>query len=268
MLPIKKTLLECIYDAGSFLRSNFRHVRKSRRKENQSSIVSFADVAAENRIIAKIRSRFPGHNIVSEEKGCSFKSNDYTWVIDPLDGSSNFVAGLPWFGVQMALLHEHLPIMAAIYLPMDDILYFCERGNGVLRNGKRIRTTKQRQLSNVLLSFGLDSVRNPKVMRSRGELFVKLARAVRNLRATNSVVDFCYLLDGRIGGIVNMNTKIWDIMPLSLMLPEAQGRLGNLTGGDISFDLTKQNYNRNYEIIGASRVLFPKLATVVGSTSQ
>ena len=256
---MKRTIIECVRSAGTILLKRFCHKENFRRKENQSSIVSSADIAAEKHIVACIKTRFPQHNIIAEESGHIGKSSKYTWVVDPLDGTSNFVAGLPWFGVQVVLLRETSPVMAAIYLPVEDALYFSERDHGVYRNGKRVKATPEIRLSNILLAFGLDADASRRNMQRNARLFTRLSCSVRNVRATNSVVDFCYLLDGRIGGIVNMHTKIWDILPLSLMLPEAGGHLTDLKGCEITFELGQKDYGHNYEVLGTSNTLYPKL---------
>ena len=88
-----------------------------------------------------IRRGFPGHNIISEEAGYIDNNSEYTWVIDPLDGTSNFASGIPWFGVLITLFKKNEPIMAGAYLPVQDILYFAEAGKGAFRNGQPLPET-------------------------------------------------------------------------------------------------------------------------------
>jgi myo-inositol-1(or 4)-monophosphatase len=257
----KATLLECVAMGGDVLRRSFGRLVHPRQKEAASSIVCDADLAAEKRILRHIRAWFPGHNTIAEESGRDWRGSEYTWVIDPLDGTSNFVAGIPWFGVQIALLRGLKPILGAMYLPLEDTLYFAEAGRGAYRNGKKVRVTAEPDLHRVLCAFGFDPA---PIRRSRRsiDLLLRVSAAVRNTRATNSLVDFCYTVDGRLGGCVNLKTRIWDIAPVALILPEAGGKFSYLDGSPIAFDLGPQGVDRNYVILGGSARLHTKLVAL------
>jgi myo-inositol-1(or 4)-monophosphatase len=257
----KATLLQCVRAGGEILRGYFGKVVHPRQKEAASSVVCDADLDSERRILRHIQAKFPGHNTIAEESGRVWRGSEFTWVIDPLDGTSNFVAGIPWFGVQIALLRGPEPILGAMYLPLEDKLYFAEAGRGAYRNGKRVRVTNERDLHRVLCAFGFDPA---PVRRSRRsvELLFRVAAAVRNTRATNSLVDFCYTVDGRFGGCVNLKTRIWDIAPVALILPEAGGKFTCLDGSPILFDLDATGIDRNYPVLGGSARLHAKLAAL------
>lgn len=257
----KATLLQCVRIGGKVLRGYFGKLVHPRQKEAASSIVCDADLDSEKRILRHIQARFPGHNTIAEESGRVWRGSEYTWVIDPLDGTSNFVAGIPWFGVQIALLRGAEPILGAMYLPLEDTLYFAEAGQGAYRNGKKVRVTAEPDLHRVLCAFGFDPAPARRSRRSV-ELLFRVAAAVRNTRTTNSLVDFCYTVDGRFGGCINLKTKIWDIAPVALILPEAGGKFTFLDGSRIVFDLGAQGINRNYVILGGSARLHAKLAAL------
>lgn len=257
----KATLLECVRIGGEVLRGYFGKLVHPRQKEAVSSVVCDADLDSERRILRHIHARFPGHNTIAEESGRVWRGSEYTWVIDPLDGTSNFVSGLPWFGVQIALLRGTEPILGAMYLPLEDTLYFAEAGNGAYRNGKKVRVTAEPDLQRVLCAFAFDPA---PIRRSRRsvELLFRVAAAVRNTRATNSLVDFCYTVDGRFGGCINLKTKIWDIAPVALILPEAGGKFTCLNGSRIVFELEERGVDRDYMILGGSIGLHAKLAAL------
>src|SRR5262249_41586540 len=101
---IENCLRTCVLGAGKILLQYFGRVTNPRMKESASSVVCDADLAAEKYVIDQIRKQFPEHNIIAEESGWTGGSSLYTWVVDPLDGTSNFVAGIPWFGVQIGVL--------------------------------------------------------------------------------------------------------------------------------------------------------------------
>jgi myo-inositol-1(or 4)-monophosphatase len=257
----KATLVECVRMGGEVLRGYFGKLVHPRQKEAASSVVCDADLDSERRILRHIQARFPGHNTIAEESGRVWRGSEYTWVIDPLDGTSNFVASIPWFGVQIALLRGTEPILGAMYLPLEDTLYFAQAGHGAYRNGKKVRVTAEPDLQRVLCAFGFDPA---PIRRSRRsiELLFRVAAAVRNTRSTNSLVDFCYTVDGRFGGCINLKTKIWDIAPVALILPEAGGKFTYLDGSRIVFELDARGINRNYMILGSSTRLHAKLAAL------
>jgi myo-inositol-1(or 4)-monophosphatase len=260
----KRVLLDCVAGAGRILMTYFGQATNPRPKENPSSIVCDADLASEEYVLKRLRTEFPQDNIVSEESGCARGASEFTWVVDPLDGTSNFVAGIPWFGVQIGVLFRRRPVMAAIYLPADDALYFSQAGQGVTRNGKRVVVTGERRLQNVLCAFGFDPAPSRRT-RQAMELLFRVSGAVRNTRATNSLVDFCYTVDGRLGACMNLKTKIWDIVPAALMLPEAGGKFTGLDGKRIAFRLDENVSESEYAVLGASRRLHAKLLAVLKS---
>lgn len=183
-------------------------------------------------------------------------------------GSLSMTVPIPWFGVQIGVLQGNSPLLAAIYLPVTDTLYFAEKGRGVFRNRRCVRMTTEKKLENVLCSFGMDATGDAEENLTNARLLARVAGAVRNIRVTNSLMDFCYAIDGRLGGCINLNTKLWDILPASLMLREAGGKMTDLDGRELSFELGEHNFGRNYAILAASTALHRKLTalTRIGST--
>jgi len=120
-------LILALRDAGSLLMGYFDKPVTAIQKESQSSIVTDADLASEKLIVSIITSEYPSHNILSEECGFIDNKSEYTWIIDPLDGTSNFASGIPWFGVLITLFNGNQPEMAGAYLPISEDLYFAER---------------------------------------------------------------------------------------------------------------------------------------------
>ena len=259
---MRQTAIACARAAGAILRARFGRVRRTTRKGDQSNVVTEADMASERRIVDIVERRFPDHNILAEETGLRRKSSDITWVIDPLDGTSNYAAGIPWYGVLIAVLRGTSPVFGVMYLPDADLMYVAERGKGTTRNGKRVAVTRRTDLADVLCAYGLDATPDERRVRREALFLSRLVNRVRNIRGTNSAVDFCYTVDGRLGACVNHDTKIWDIAPFQIALEEAGGRLSDREGRKIRFDLTGDPCGVNYSIIGASPVLQRKLAAL------
>lgn len=261
---MRESLVHGVRAAGALLRERFGRIRDGRVKENPSSIVTEADLASEALIVEHLRGRFPTHGIIAEESGCRPGSSEYTWVIDPLDGTSNFVAGLPWFGAQMGLLEGATPVLAAMYLPVPDLLYVAERGNGVRVGDRKLALPGESDPHRVLCAFGFDgSAGDPEAVRRHAGLLAKVAGGVRNIRATNSLVDFCYTLEGHFGACVNLHPRIWDIVPASLMFPEAGGCFTDLDGRALEFDLGPGAGERVYPIVGAGAALHPRILALI-----
>ena len=135
---MKPTIKTALKKTGKILMKNFGKLKSYDIKENQSNIVTKADVDSEMAIVKIIENKFPDHNIIAEETGYKDKNSSYTWIIDPLDGTSNYSAGIPWFGVLICVLKDNKPVMAGIYLPFYDMLYFAEAGKGATKNSEKI----------------------------------------------------------------------------------------------------------------------------------
>jgi len=263
-VAITRTLRRCALGAGEILLDYFGGLTNPRQKESPSSIVCDADLAAEAFILKQLQKTFPDHGIISEESGRIMGKSEYTWVVDPLDGTSNFVARLPWFGVLMGVLRGTTPIAAVMYRPTEKVLYSAEAGGGARRNGKPVRVSAETNLKNVLCAFGFDPAA-AKRNRHDVELLFRVSQAVRNVRTTNSLVDFCYTLEGGFGACINLKTKIWDIVPISLILPEAGGKFTDLDGRKISFRLDDRVCEREYKVLGANRPLHSILVKLIRS---
>jgi myo-inositol-1(or 4)-monophosphatase len=260
---VKDTLVQAVTSAGTILLEHFGRVRHVRVKENQSSVVTEADLASEAHLLERIRNRFPQHNLLAEESGFHEQGSDYTWVVDPLDGTSNFAAGLPWFGVMAAVLERGAPILGALYLPVEDALYVAARGSGAWRNGAPVSVTAEADLAKKLCACAMDPCAEAARLERQARLHALLVNRVRNVRATNCLLDFAYTIDGRLGAAINLNTKIWDIAAIQLVLREAGGLLTDLQGEEIELELGANALTRNYAVIGTSPALLSPMLEVV-----
>lgn len=249
----------CAREAGEILTRYRGRIGEPTIKENATSVVTEADFAAERLAVERIQRRFPGHGIIAEESGVRDGSGEYVWVIDPLDGTSNFVAGLPWFGFQMGLLERGRVVASVMHLPVDGVTYWAELGGGAFRDGQRLKLTEETRLSHVLCAFGLDPSQGPEDLARDAALLCRVGSAVRNLRMTNSLVDFCLTLEGHLGGFVNLSPKIWDIVPICLLMPEAGGVISDLAGGPLHFEVGAMAAHRAYPLVGGTVALHPQL---------
>jgi myo-inositol-1(or 4)-monophosphatase len=241
----------------------FGRIHTTQVKENQSSIVTEADIRSEQNIVAYIRSQFPEHSIIAEETGFLLQDSTYTWIIDPLDGTSNFAVGIPWFGVLIALLKDWEPVAAGMSLPYFREYYLAELGKGAFRNGEPIRVSPAQSLKEVLFAYSLDYSADPARTQRETDIIFRLVQRIRNLRSTNSAVDFCYTADGRLGGCLNQTTRIWDIAAPYLIVREAGGLLTTAAGAGLDFRSDAGNYDRNFTVLAASPALHPQILALV-----
>ncbi len=245
---MKKTLINALKEAGRIQKDNYNKVHKVDEKESISSIVTEVDLLCEKVIFEIILKEYPDHNILSEESGFTGKGSTYTWVIDPLDGTSNFAAKIPWFGVLIALFENNQPIMAGAYLPMEDALYFAENGKGASLNNQKLQI-RNVALKESLVGFAMDYSNDNFLIKQGMNLYQTLIQHARNIRCTNSLVDFMMVADGRLGATINFQTKIWDIAAPWLIIKEADGMFKQLSGGDLEFDLNEKVGSVNFSVI-------------------
>lgn len=189
--------------------------------------VTKADLLSEKIIISGIHRAYPDHGIISEESGVEKKHAEYRWIIDPIDGTSNFVNGIPFFGVLIALAHKKKVILSAVYLPATKELFFAKRGKGAYRNGKRIRCSNKKDWKSSLGCV-------PAILDDRTVVFFKgfmdqakgKGLVINNFGSANGV----YVALGRRDWCVSIGAHLWDYAPGFLILKEAGCTVTDLKG--------------------------------------
>lgn len=197
--------------------------------------VSDADRDAEQAIISTIKKAYPDHSFLAEESGRHGRG-DYQWVIDPLDGTTNYLHGLPQFAVSIALKHRDQLISAVVYDPMREELFTADRGNGAYLNDRRIRTTALRGLDGALLGTGIP-YRDLRFVDAYLGMLKALLRDTAGIRRPGSAaLDFAYVAAGRIDGFWEIGLAPWDFAAGALLVREAGGVVSDLSGGDRHFE--------------------------------
>ena len=203
----------------------------------QFDFVSNVDTACEAAIIETLNQYFPSYGIIAEEGGRSGSiKSDYVWVIDPLDGTTNFLHGFPQYAVSIALTYKGRCVVAVVYDPTRNELFTAERGKGAFLNNKRIRGSGRTDFSQSLIGTGFPFRRTdhyagfmPKIQRDANS-----AAGLR--RAGSAALDLCYVACGRLDAFWESNLQRWDIAAGSLMVLEAGGLVTDLTGGENYLD--------------------------------
>ncbi len=220
-----------VLQAGRLLLEGYGNVRHIEHKGAIDLVTEF-DKRSEELIITSIRKFFPEHSIWAEESGKTNASGEYQWLIDPLDGTTNFAHSFPIFSVSLALIRRNQPLVGVAYDPLRDELFSAERDHGATLNGKPIQVSSQSDLGQALLSTGFpyDVRTNP---RNNFEQFENFHRRVQALRRTGSAaLDCVWVASGRLDGYWEFEIKPWDIGAGALIVREAGGRVTTSDGNE------------------------------------
>jgi len=262
---MRETLVTALRLSGEKLLEYFNRPLETKQKESISSVVTRADLDSDLIITELIKQKFPQHNLISEESGYVDNQSEYTWVIDPLDGTSNFASGLPWFGILISLFKKNTPVMGGAYLPVSDVLYFAEKEGGAFRNYEPLKMD-QKKIEDSLIAFSVDYTEDDAFLEKGISIFRYIIKNSRNIRSTNSLLDFINVAEGKFGGCINLFTKIWDISALGLIISEAGGVMNDITGGKIDFQIGKDIVNRNFAVVAAVPGVIGSLNEVLSRT--
>ena len=194
--------------------------------------VSEVDQAAENAIIDVLLEAYPGHGILAEESGRArgAKDSEYTWIIDPLDGTTNFLHGFPVYCVSIALAHRGVVQQAVVYDPTRNDLFFASRGRGAFLNDRRLRVSKRTRISDSLIGTGFPFRKGDNFKRYV-KMFEEVMQSCAGLRRPGAAaLDLCYVAAGYYDGFFETGLNPWDAAAGSLIITEAGGLIGNFTG--------------------------------------
>lgn len=228
-------IIQIAKEAGEIIRNAYRTKFSIEIKENNiKNLVTEVDKKSEQTIIEFIRKNFPSHNILAEEGGEKKSSSDYIWVIDPLDGTTNFAHGLPIFSVSIGVQYKEETIAGVVYDVMRDVVYSAEKGSGAFENGKKISVSSNEKIEESLLvtGFPYNVSENPEKAFERFIVMLKTARAVRRLGS--AAIDFCYVANGVFDGFWEVHLNPWDICAGKLIVEEAGGKVTDFNGNPIS----------------------------------
>lgn len=233
MTGIREFAIETAKRAGALLRENVGKVGRIEFK-GAVDIVTEVDRKSEDLIMDAIGKAFPGHGILTEESPEVKQDSPYKWIIDPLDGTTNYSHGFPFFCVSIGFEEAGEVTFGAVYDPMLDELFTAEKGVGAALNGKKITVSSIDDLGRSLLATGF-----PYDLRASKEnnldFFSKFslkAQAIR--RAGSAALDLCYIAAGRFDGYWEMKLRPWDVAAGALIVGEAGGRVTDFSGGPFS----------------------------------
>ncbi|MCB1725626.1 MAG: inositol monophosphatase [Chromatiaceae bacterium] len=231
MNPTTTIAIRAARQAGNIIMRSFGRLDTLTVAEKQANdFVSEIDRNAEQAIIDVLRKAYPGHAILAEESGAHGK-DEYQWIIDPLDGTTNYLHGFPQFSVSIALTHRGRLENAVVYDPLRDEMYTAARGAGALLNDRRLRVTEQKSLQGALLGTGIP-FRDQRYIDAYLGMLKALTRETAGIRRPGSAaLDFAYVAAGRLDGFWELGLSVWDFAAGALLVQEAGGVVSDIRGG-------------------------------------
>jgi myo-inositol-1(or 4)-monophosphatase len=221
------------------------------RAKQQNDFVTRVDHAAEEAILEIVRKAYPDHAVLAEESGAAAGKAEYEWVIDPLDGTTNFIHGFPQYCVSIAIRHRGALAHGVVYDPNRNELFTASKGRGAFLNDRRIRVSKCTRLGEALVGTGF-----PFKEGARIDLYSKQLRNIMQStagvrRAGAAALDLAYVACGRLDAFWEMGLSPWDMAAGALLIQEAGGLVGDLRGDD--------GYLQSGEVACATPKIFPTL---------
>jgi len=241
--------------AGKLIMDSFHSPTLKVYEKVNEGLVTSTDKASEQLLIAGLVKIMPEAGIIAEESGQQGIDQEYCWVIDPLDGTTNFVRGLPYFCISVALTQHGKPILGAIYQPVTDEFFYACAGHGASLHGKKITVSNPTSFDKSVILIGLPYTKDEHytALLQELELLAPQAFAVRHLGA--AALDLAYVAAGRMDGVFFSGLQWWDVAAGMLLVTEAGGTVTDFQGKEVTHNYTS--------CMAAGDLVYKKLQTIV-----
>jgi len=251
MHPMLNIAVKAARRAGSIInRASLNLDILTVRHKTFNDLVSEVDRAAEQAIIEVLKDAYPEHAILAEESGTQGDS-EYLWIIDPLDGTTNFLHGFPQYAVSIALMHKRVLTQAVVYDPGRNELFTATRGRGAYLNDRRLRVSKRIRLTGALIGTGFP-FRELKHLDAYMDMFSDIVKNTAGVRRAGAAsLDLAYVAAGRLDGFWEIGLSPWDIAAGNLLIQEAGGLIGDFEGND--------GYLKSGNVVGGNPKIFAQL---------
>ena len=255
MNPTLSIAIKAARRAGGIINRASRDVEQIKvSAKRDKDFVTEIDKAAEEAIIGVLKAAYPDHAILAEESGASGDS-DYVWIIDPLDGTTNFIHGFPQYCVSIALAHKGLLTHAVVYDPTRNELFTAVKGGGAYLNDRRIRVSRRVKLNEVLLGTGFPFRYFEHVDAYLGIFRDMMHKTAGVRRPGAAALDLAWVAAGRIDGFWELGLSPWDMAGGALLITEAGGLVGDLSG--------ESDYMNTGNIVGGNPKVFVQLLQII-----
>ena len=231
--PMLNTAIKAARTAGGIINQASRDLDLIKvNSKGPNDFVTEVDQAAERAISETLLGAYPGHGILAEESGSTkgAKDSEYIWIIDPLDGTTNFIHGLPIYCVSIALEYRGQIQQAVVYDPNRNDLFYASKGRGAFLNDKRLRVSKRTRLADALIGTGFPFRRGDHFKRYMQMLELVMQSCAGVRRPGSAALDLCYLAAGYYDAFFETGLSPWDVAAGALIVTEAGGLVGNFTG--------------------------------------
>ena len=256
--PMLNTAVKAARAAGSVInRASMDLDRLKVNTKAPNDFVTEVDRAAEAAIIDILLAAYPGHAILAEESGSSrgARDSEYVWIIDPLDGTTNFIHGLPVYAVSIALAHRGQVQQAVVYDPTRNDLFFASKGRGAFLNDRRLRVSKRTRMAESLIGTGFPFRKGDDFKRYL-QIFEDVMHHCAGLRRPGAAaLDLCYVAAGYYDAFFETGLSPWDVAAGSLVVTEAGGLVGNFTG--------EADFLYRREVIAGNPKIYAQMVTLL-----
>lgn len=243
---------------------NFEKVKTIEKNIDNNQVLTQTDLEIGKYLVDQIKKVYPNHNIIDEESGVINKKSNLTWVVDPIDGTSNFANGIPMYGIMLGLLEKDVPILGGVALPAFGELYFAEKNKGSFRNNKRIKVTSNINLLKSLVTYAIDAYqKNPELTYKESRLIADIVLNIRNLRSSNSCFDLMMVASGKYGAWLNRTSKIWDNVAPQIIITEAGGIYTDFIGNPIDYSDPLTKVEKNFTVCASAPSLYKSLQDII-----
>jgi myo-inositol-1(or 4)-monophosphatase len=229
------------------------------RAKQQNDFVTRVDHAAEEAILEIVRKSYPDHAVLAEESGAAAGAAEYQWIIDPLDGTTNFIHGFPQYCVSIAIRHRDVLAHGVIYDPNRNELFTASKGRGAFLNDRRIRVSKCLRLGDALIGTGFPFREGARIDLYTNQLKNLMQKTAGVRRAGAAALDLAYVACGRLDAFWELGLSPWDMAAGALMIQEAGGLVGDLRGN--------AGFMESGDICAATPKIFPALLDAVAVTA-
>ena len=253
--PMLNIATRAARNAGDIIVRSMDHIAGIHIDEkSRNDYASEVDRTAEQTIIQTIQKAYPEHTILAEESGLH-PGNAYTWIIDPLDGTTNFLHGFPQFAVSIALVHKGLIEQGVVYDPLKQEMYTATRGSGAMLNDRRIRVTKHKSMRGALLGTGFP-FKAQRHLEAYLNMFRDLFKDSAGIRRAGAAsLDLAYVACGRLDGFWEIGLREWDIAAGILLVQEAGGMVTDFRG--------RGDYLKSGNIVAANPKMHPLIRDAI-----
>jgi len=248
-------IIEIAKEAGSFIREERKIFTQGKVEAKATNdLVSYVDKTAENMIVGKLCEAFPDHGFIAEEDQ-SLEKKEYNWIIDPLDGTTNFVHGIPCYAVSIGLEYKGEILAGVVYEVANDECFYAYKGGGAFLNDNKISVTKVNALKDSLIATGfpVNKFDKMKEVLNCADHFMRNTHGIRRIGSAAS--DLCFLACGRVDAFYEYNLNAWDVAAGIIIVKEAGGKVSDFSFGE--------SYLFGRQIMASNPFLFEEFGGVV-----